>query len=837
MTITRTFLRPAEQASKLEQAITITKTTVQNAVTIFLASSSELWRERQFIGNRMRMLNDVWEPKGVHIILNIWEDYHPEFTGERKQTEYDLDLVDESDLVFGLFRSVCGRYSQEEVLRAYVNAPENLHCYRLPSEADAAVRDFETSSGISIEPMADKEEVWQKMKAVVEKYVMSHCQVEAVPLVTEIEKIYLTLGEDLQAEEDVVGNMIRGVDMLAEREMGIRCRMLPLGDSGLLSASDYYMALFDSVLDDRSSKEFVAAYNGQTCHNRPSAIAPFQKKGGAVTRYDAGNVVSNLMNKAGKEFFPIEYENLDTVKLTLIVHLLRKSKVLSPGIAFTLGQDDGLFLGKQRIVETSEALGLHIEQVNEFTVNVELLELMMPAVPQLGVEARLREEIRTLLSSDGLTAGEATELVQKCTELIAFLKKNARRFYQPDYVLRMMLLRIACNDRYDEQIGYTPDSFYKEFVEYADRYSVADVVVEQMRLNIANGLARAGQEDEAMRLYGEVRRNLWHVGSVNKMMRNKHFLLYYNALAVLATIRQEDELEQWAEELETLVGQWVEEDASLAYYRCYPWAFRLDVLSVEELADEQLLAESEECWQQTIERTNRHTERLSCLEAVHGLTKSLSRYYVDRISAAGLSMETRLAFASKAKRYLDVEERLCQRLMAYNQEEARKHYAAMLHNRGFLQIKTGKPLEAISSYLHSLEIRKLLYANYPTASREDDVAETMVNIGALLLETPGRFVSNNPEVKTDARYYAETALEIYARHNDGTLYHATNEYKARLLKGTVLYYKGEDDDQKRQGLGILQDVKQWDEDNPDNHYHGTIVDELGKCGMVRGMLK
>lgn len=28
-----------------------------NTVTIFLASSSELWRERQFIGNRMRMLN------------------------------------------------------------------------------------------------------------------------------------------------------------------------------------------------------------------------------------------------------------------------------------------------------------------------------------------------------------------------------------------------------------------------------------------------------------------------------------------------------------------------------------------------------------------------------------------------------------------------------------------------------------------------------------------------------------------------------------------------------------------------------------------------------------
>ena len=804
---------------------------MSNTVTIFLASSSELSRERLFIGNKMRMLNDVWEPQGVRIILNIWEDYHPEFTGERKQTEYDLDLVDGSDIVFGLFRGVCGKYSQEEVLRAYGNAPDKLYCFKLPSEDDVAVRDFEVSSGILMEPVADKADVWGRMKARIEEYAASRCPVAAVPQVAENERIYLTLGEDLRTEEDAVGNMVRGVDMLVERKMGMRCRMLPLGDSGQISASDYYIAMFNNVLDVRSSNEFEVAYKGLIRHNRPSAIAPFQKKGGTVTRYDAGNVVSDLMSKAGKEFFSIEYESLDTVKLTLIVHLLKKSRVLAPDVVFTLGQDGGLFFCDQLIVETRKALGLHFDQVNEFTLNVELLELMMPAIPQLGVEANLREEIRERLDKDGLTADEAAELVQKCTELIAFLKKNARRFYRPDYVLRMMLLRIACNDRYDELIGYTPDGFYKEFVDYADRYSVADVVVEQMRLNMANSLARAGQEDDAMRLYGEVRRNLRCADPVSRMMRSKHFLLYYNALAVLATIGQENELEQWAKELESLVEQWVAKDASLAYYRCYPWAFRIDVLPVEELADEQLLAGAEECWQQMMEMTDRHIDRFSCSEAVHGLTKSLSRYYVDRISVKGLSTETRLAFAGKAKRYLDVEERLCQRLMARNREEARKHYAAMLHNRGFLQKKTGNPLEAIGSYLQSLEIRKQLFANYPTVSREDDVAETMVNIGALLLETPGQLVSNNPDVKTDALYYAETALEIYARHNNGTLYHATNEYKARLLKGTVLYYKGEDEKQKNEGLAILRNVRQWDEENPDNYYHGTIVNELRKCGM------
>ena len=112
------------------------------------------------------------------------------------------------------------------------------------------------------------------------------------------------------------------------------------------------------------------------------------------------------------------------------------------------------------------------------------------------------------------------------------------------------------------------------------------------------------------------------------------------------------------------------------------------------------------------------------------------------------------------------------------------------------------------------------------------MAETMVNIGALLLETPGWFECSNPAVSTDALYYAETAMEIYARHNDGTLYHATNEYKARLLKGTVLYYKGESEEQRQEGIAILKDVKQWDEENPDNYYHSTIKDELMKCGVL-----
>ena len=296
--------------------------TSSNHIRIFLASSSELSRERNFIGNRIRVLSDEWEPRGVRIVLNVWEDYEPEYKDERKQTQYDKDLVDKSNIVFGLFRSVCGKYSQEEVMRAHGNNPNNLHCYKLPSDNSDAVLAFAATNGIEIEPLADQEEVWERIKLTTEEYIVAHCSIADEPLTIDKEKFYLTLGEDLRAEENAVGNMIRGVDMLADQQIGMRCMLLPLLNSRGIADSDYYIAMFDKVLDAQSSREFVTAYNGLSRSKHPAAIAPFQKKDGSVTRYDAGNAVSDLLNKDGKEFFPIVYESLDTVKLTLIVHLL-----------------------------------------------------------------------------------------------------------------------------------------------------------------------------------------------------------------------------------------------------------------------------------------------------------------------------------------------------------------------------------------------------------------------------------------------------------------------------------------------------------------------------------
>ena len=89
-----------------------------NTIKIFLASSCELAYERMIIGDKIRQADDEWRAKGVRLQLMVWEDYRPEFLGVRTQTEYDEYLVNESQIVIGLFKNRCGKYTQEEIVNA-----------------------------------------------------------------------------------------------------------------------------------------------------------------------------------------------------------------------------------------------------------------------------------------------------------------------------------------------------------------------------------------------------------------------------------------------------------------------------------------------------------------------------------------------------------------------------------------------------------------------------------------------------------------------------------------------------------------------------------------------
>ena len=88
-------------------------------IKIFLASSEELAEDRirvgDFISNR---LNAIYEPRGVRVKLAKWEDMDDAYTGERTQDMYNRSVCD-SDIFVALFYRRAGKYTLEEVQKAY----------------------------------------------------------------------------------------------------------------------------------------------------------------------------------------------------------------------------------------------------------------------------------------------------------------------------------------------------------------------------------------------------------------------------------------------------------------------------------------------------------------------------------------------------------------------------------------------------------------------------------------------------------------------------------------------------------------------------------------------
>lgn len=58
-------------------------------ISIFLVTSASLMDLRTKIGSRIRQVNDALIPQVVQVVLNKWEDYMAEYTGDSKQLEYD----------------------------------------------------------------------------------------------------------------------------------------------------------------------------------------------------------------------------------------------------------------------------------------------------------------------------------------------------------------------------------------------------------------------------------------------------------------------------------------------------------------------------------------------------------------------------------------------------------------------------------------------------------------------------------------------------------------------------------------------------------------------------
>jgi tetratricopeptide (TPR) repeat protein len=83
-------------------------------IKIFLASSEELADDRKEFGNLIRRLDDIYQKRGIHIQLFVWEDLDLTLKDRRKQDEYN-DVIRQCHVFVALFYKQAGKFTREEL--------------------------------------------------------------------------------------------------------------------------------------------------------------------------------------------------------------------------------------------------------------------------------------------------------------------------------------------------------------------------------------------------------------------------------------------------------------------------------------------------------------------------------------------------------------------------------------------------------------------------------------------------------------------------------------------------------------------------------------------------
>ena len=87
--------------------------TTSRTITVFLASSDELKNDRNSFSDLIRSLDNIYEPRGIRIKLQKWEDFFAYCTGTRTQDQYN-QVLSGSDMCICLFHKRAGQYTLEE---------------------------------------------------------------------------------------------------------------------------------------------------------------------------------------------------------------------------------------------------------------------------------------------------------------------------------------------------------------------------------------------------------------------------------------------------------------------------------------------------------------------------------------------------------------------------------------------------------------------------------------------------------------------------------------------------------------------------------------------------
>lgn len=824
-------------------------------INIFVASSFELTDWRNVLGDAIRQWSDEYEPRGFRIKMLCWEDYHPEYTGTRKQTEYDEDLVKNSQIFIGLFRNRCGIYTREEINIAHIEKElsKRIHLFcDSNGKPDNNLKEFKRINDGRIVYQGNATELITSIKCILDEYISQYPKL----LTQDVSKsniIYATVGDDIIQEKYALGNVIRSIDYLAENELNARCRLFR-EDIAQIDKCDYFIGIVkDNVSDDKEQELCKAIMQtGSSSHPQVSVIY-FNHNDG---------ILNNNHNFRylyyEKEPFNEPFDSFHRIKFNLLIWLL-SNRVLQ------IDENSGLHIHKSWVMYMGEKIIpaelLMLKGKNDRERLKDLLKkiydkLLFPHTPEflnenIPMDLRKIDEMISDLNyaeDNGAyilnkTNQDRMELLKKIesrmstishnvsliSELISlnFRKEQVLRsllkynLINPDELLRTLTDILRLYSKYPSLFddNFDEDSYFLETYTIADEYNIVRPEVEKFRMNYANHLSRSNNNNEALALYRQSLSRLNMLNDGTKLMTSYLISNYLNFIHSLLGLDLYDEGKRFILNYQDMISKYVKNhstDIENTSYEITVLTAWLRIWRFDDKAENRLL-EGIKVWnaikESPIYANHNLWDDIYCYfptVLASNITDSSYRYPQNKnlIEYAIQTLEESIHIIKKSKK-------IGSKLKAI-------HIAQHLHNLSNIVSLHLDNQELARKYaLRSLRYRRELYNKYHEEHSLFEIADIQLMLGATYINGRNEYLT--PYQSKIAMKYATHSYDVFkSLNNEGFLGPETKEYEAKFLIGTILLLTK---NHEEEGINIIEECYSWHKSHPNNDYSETFESE------------
>ena len=858
---------------------------------IFLGSSFRLMKQRKSIGTLFANLNTKWLNDDVRVRLMIWEDFLIGYSGKHKQQEYIEEMVLPSDTCIFLFSNRVGKYTRMELMAKLAQNKDACHVFRLKHNGTwiKSVADELQSIGVVYEDISSDSDLLISISGIVEKCIQDGVASDTTCKHDADLCFYTTIGNYVKTvcqhiDEDI-DTQVRKIDDFTMDEWGIHCVLHPRKTFSLMDCTDHYIPMLANDVSDEDYRELEYGIDkSKDEHHRIKRM----------TIFDFGNVYNQngrlrmlIDSKTNGGLFTDKVKSLGDVKFNLL-DWIRKSKnqILSSNttpLAIEKGNlvVDGTPFASMAAIDKENkttALVAEVTQIEDtleqmFSRTVDDSAFLQLSQKRMQVKGLVDIVLLYVLNDSSLqitaiSEGEK-ELARQCEELdsVVIAKLSAELSVEDAKLLKGLLLKkeglertllrhgccsvfrllitqyvlVALFDTFFSVFSQQEeeDILYGRIIDLADEYAVHIPFIEAIRMNRGNMFSRKSDYQNARKEYLDAIANLEKYKAKGRYVMRYITIVYVHLFHLEERYGTRDSMDDVMSLFEKHIHSLDVADEYHFFDMCMFVTSKLTGVDIYDEDSREMVEMAEEFFMEA------NKKQLSVDDELYGdifvyMPNMIARYYIDHhaqypyyeVSSLLIRAESLIQFA------LDNSERL--RKLHFS--EGLTYYGSLKHQLGYLlSFSEYRVKESIQSYDEALDARRRVYALSGNPNDELEVAQTLVNYGAVELAIAQNKYRVRGEFKLRMYEKACEALDIYKRHLvPGNLHSETRLYEAKLLYGTSLYQiflvNKLGTSFYNQAISVLLDCWNWNKNNIANQYRETIFSSAGEILLKNGCI-